>query len=350
MTRILLPTAAMVLVAGMTACAKREAPSAPVLPTAKVQLVAGTAAGDGAWAAASLGRAEHATLSTRLAAMVRKVHVQEGSVVSRGQLLVSLADDDLRGQLKAAETARDAAAAHQRRIQALAAQGAATPSELEQAGSQLAQAEGGVAAVKGQLAYTEIRAPFDGVVQSRPASDGSFAGPGQPLIELEGKGGLELTATLSEEEARGLKPGAKVAFEAEGRSGEAVITALAPGGDPATHRQALRARVLRPTDLRSGAFARLRLAAGAKAEGSAISVPVSALVTRGELSGVFVAEEGHAHLRWLSLGERQGASVAVKAGLRAGEAVIDRPGELEDGQPVVLEDGKPVTVEAGHDR
>lgn len=349
MTRILLP-AALVLVGGFTACAKHEALKALQLPTAKVRLVAGSEAGDGAWAAASLGRAEHATLSTRLAAMVRKVHVQEGSVVRRGQLLVSLADDDLRGQLKAAETARDAASAHQRRIQALAAQGAATPSELEQAGSQLAQAEGAVAAVKGQLAYTEIRAPFDGVVQSRPASDGTFAGAGQPLLELDGKGGLELTASLSEEEARGLKAGAKVAFEAEGRSGEVVVTALAPGGDPTTHRQAFRAKVLRPTDLRSGAFARLRLGAGAKAEGAAVSVPASALVTRGELSGVFVAEDGHAHLRWLSLGEREDARVAVKAGLGAGEAVIDSPGELVDGQPITVEGGKSAKAESSHER
>jgi membrane fusion protein, multidrug efflux system len=63
-------------------------------------------------------------------------------------------------------------------------------------------------------------------------------------------------------------------------------------------------------------------------------VPRSALVTRGELTGVFVAQEGHANLRWLSLGEAQGDRFPVRAGLVKGESVIDQPGDLKDGQPI----------------
>ena len=55
---------------------------------------------------------------------------------------------------------------------------------------------------------------------------------------------------------------------------------------------------------------------------------------RGELTGVFLAEDGHANLRWLSLGEPQGDRFPVRAGLTAREAVIDQPGDLKDGQPV----------------
>ena len=44
--------------------------------------------------------------------------------------------------------------------------------------------------------------------------------------------------------------------------------------------------------------------------------------------------EGRAELRWLSLGEPEGALVPVRAGLSKGEAVIDAPGNLKDGQPI----------------
>jgi RND family efflux transporter MFP subunit len=330
--------------AALLACGSRKEAPRPALPTASVRLVAatgGSAAGPG-WVAASLQRADQAVLSTRLAGTVKRVLVAEGSTVAAGQLLVELEAGDLLGQLRAAQTAREAAAAHHRRIQALQAQGAATPSELEQAAAALAAAEGAVASVQGQLAFAQIRAPFAGTVQRRDVQPGAFAGPGQPLLTLEGRGALELTASLSEAEAASLAVGRKVAFESEGRVGQALVTALAPGGDALTHRQALRAKVLQPTDLRSGAFARIQVPGGAGAPGAAsasasVKVPLSALVRRGELNGVFVEEGGKAVLRWLSLGERDGDRVEVRAGLAPSDRVIADPANLQDGQPVKVE-------------
>jgi RND family efflux transporter MFP subunit len=335
MNRALIASLALPALALALACSHHEAPKAQALPTAAVRLIAGTGAAQEGWVAASLNKADQATLSTRLAGTVKRVLVNEGAKVSAGQLLLELEAGDLLGQLKAAESAREAATAHHQRIQNLLAKGAATPSELEQAAANQAAAEGAVAAVKGQLAYAQIRAPFSGTVQRRDAQAGAFVGPGQPLITLEGAGSLELTASLSETEAASLKVGRRVAFESEGRKGDAVITALAAGGDPLTHRQALRAKVLKPTDLRSGAFARIQVPGATS--GSTIRLPQSAILQRGELSGVFVAENGQAHLRWLDLGERAGGTVEVRAGLDAKDAVIADPKDLKDGQPITIQ-------------
>jgi len=57
-------------------------------------------------------------------------------------------------------------------------------------------------------------------------------------------------------------------------------------------------------------------------------------VQRGELSGVFVAKDGRAQLRWLSLGERQGDRYPVRAGLQINELIINYPDTLRDGQPI----------------
>jgi RND family efflux transporter MFP subunit len=205
---------------------------------------------------------------------------------------------------------------------------------MDAAATQLAQAQAAVAQARGNLAYTQIRAPFAGVVQNRLVDAGAFVGPGSPLVELEGQGALELVGSLSEPEAKGLKVGAKVPFEADGQRGTAEIYALAGGGDPVSHRGAFRARVLKGAPaLRSGAFARIQLPAPADPD-PGLSVPASALVRRGGLAGVFVARAGHAELHWLSLGEAQGGRVPVRAGLAAGDPVIDQPEGLIDGQPV----------------
>jgi RND family efflux transporter MFP subunit len=317
------------------ACGHKEArPEAKALPRMTVTLVAQAAPEGGAWVAATLQATRMATISTRMAAQVRRVPVQEGQRVAAGTLLVALGDEDLQGQLKAAQTALATVEAHHRRIQALQAQKASTLSELEQAQAQVAQAQAGVAALKANLAYTQIRAPFSGVVQSRKVNEGDFVGPGMPLVELVGEGEQELVATLSDVETKGLKPGAKLAFDAEGVKGEAQITALAPGGDAFSHKGTLRAKVISPKGLRQGTFARL-LVPGAKGEG--LAIPRTALVVRGELNGVFVAKDGHAELRWISLGEASGEAVTIRSGLKAGDQVIAQPAGLQDGQPVDIQ-------------
>ncbi len=331
---------ALALIAPALPSVTPAADPAPAQAPVRVRAARLDGAAAGRSVAASVLSVRRATLSTRLAANVKAVHVEEGQRVAAGQLLVSLADPEVRGGLAAAESGLAAASAHERRIRELVAQRAATASELEAAVAQRAQAQAAVTGARANLAYTAIRAPFAGTIQARRVNAGDLVGPGQPLVEVEGDG-LEIVASLSDDEARGLAVGKALRFDAGAASGEAQITALAVGGDPLSHRRALRARVRSVEgDLRSGAFARLRLPAAAAASGEAAGaawVPRSALVRRGDLTGVFVAEGGQARLRWISAGEAAGEQVSVRAGLRPGETVIDAPGALRDGQPVEVQ-------------
>jgi membrane fusion protein, multidrug efflux system len=302
-------------------------PGSPV----QVRLATNGRPQDGRQIAASVAPVSRATISTRMAATVQKVLVSEGAKVKRGQLLVVLSADDVRAQLAAASTALSNATAYEKRITQLVSSHAATPIELENAQAQRSQAEAAVAATKANLGYTQLKAPFDGTVQARRVSAGDFVGPGQPLVDVEGSE-LELQATLSEDEAADLGIGRKIKFEANDQAGEATITALTRGGDALSHRRTLRAKIAGSVDLRSGAFARITVT-GAAAK-KTTRVPQSALVQRGDLTGVFVADNGRARLRWLSVGDTLGPDVQVRAGLAGDEAIIDQPGSLRDEQPI----------------
>jgi membrane fusion protein (multidrug efflux system) len=338
MKKLLALHAAALLAVAIPALARAKEAREP-LPTARVRLVTGGPASTGRWVAANVLAARRATISTRHSATVKAVNVEEGQKVAAGQVLVSLADEDLRGGFDAARAALASAAAHERRIAQLAKERAATPSELEGATSQRAQAEAAVAAARAQLAYADLRAPFAGTVQARRIDPGDLVGPGQPLVELEG-GGLELVASASESEAAGLAIGDELRFQAGGVEGRARVSALTPGGDPLSHRRGLKARVLSAGgELRSGTFARLEVPGAGTSSGN-VWVPRTALVERGDLTGVFVAASGRAELRWISPGEPVGDQVPVRAGLRDGEAVIDAPGALRDGQPVEVLDAR----------
>jgi RND family efflux transporter MFP subunit len=327
---------ALALPAGAARAATEEARPAAAPPTRVHVLAVGTGAAAGQ-VAATVVSVQRATLATRVAAVVKSVHAAEGDLVRQGQLLVSLGDDDVRGALAAAEAAQGAAAAHERRLRELLAVRAATPSELEQAVAQRAQAEAAVAGARATLGYTQLKAPFAGRIQARRVEPGDLVGPGQPVIELQGDA-LELTASLTEAEGQGVSVGTALRFAGDGVTGEAVVTSLASGGDPLSHRRGVRARVRTVEGpLRSGAFVRLALPVAPRATAAAgqdVLVPRGALVERGDLSGVFVARAGRVELRLLALGEPAGGLVAVRAGLTAGELIVDAPGALRDGQAI----------------
>ncbi len=332
--------AALLSLAALAAAPARaaEGPPAPLSAPVKVHLARPVPPGTaGAWLAASVAAEHHATISTRLSAQIRSVEVEEGMRVKQGQLLVTLRDEDVRAQLAAAETALANARVNERRMIDLVAQRAATPFELESAQAQRAQAAAAVAAAQASLGYTQLRAPFDGMVQARRVQRGDLVGPGQPLVDVEGAG-LELQATLSEEESKGLAIGQRIRWRADGQQGQAQVTALTPGGDAVSHRRLLRARILSAGGLRSGAFARIEVPGAAPA--ATRVVPRSAVVQRGDLVGVFVADAGKARLRWIAPGDMTGDEVAVRAGLGADEPVIDHPGALRDGQPVEVVRGE----------
>jgi RND family efflux transporter MFP subunit len=196
--------------------------------------------------------------------------------------------------------------------------------------------------VKENLSYAVLRSPFAGVLAARRVEVGDVVSPGQPLVEIEGSGGLELRATLSAEDSLGLRPGTTVEARVDGLGAplQARVSALSPAGDPSTHRFELRADLPAAEGLRSGLFARLLLPApqGERAGEASLAVPAAAVFQRGGLTGVFViaAEKDRqvARLRWIAPGSPAGDRVEVRAGLAAGERVVLQPGDLLDGEEV----------------
>ena len=315
--------------------APRRVASVPVRPSGP----------DGETVPATVRARERATLTARVAGSVMALPFREGDAVSAGAVVARIEDRALRAALAAAEADRDAAEADRARSATLLSHGAATPREAEQANARAAAARAAAEAAREALGYAELRAPFAGRVAARPANVGDVVMPGAPLVEIDGEGGLEVVATVAEDAVARLSPGARVAVDVDGQSSpiEATIRAVAPSGDAVTHRAQVRADLPATTGVRSGMFARLRIAPapavkgaakGAAAEEARLVVPESALVRRGGLAGVFVVSEGRARLRWIAVGEPEDGTVEVRAGLRDGERVVTDPSGLVDGAAV----------------
>jgi multidrug efflux system membrane fusion protein len=130
--------------------------------------------------------------------------------------------------------------------------------------------------------------------------------------------------------------GAAVVVVVDGTGGvprDATLAEILPAADPTT--RTVTARVLLDNAggaLRPGMFARVRFTA----EGAAMmSLPDTAVVRRGPLTGVFVVGDGVARLRWIALGRADGGRVEALSGVTAGERIVTAPPpELTDGRRV----------------
>jgi RND family efflux transporter MFP subunit len=283
---------------------------------------------------ASIESSRRAVLSSRLAASIIELNAREGDSVNAGTVLVRLEDIALKAALSAAEASDQAATRDLKRNEALLAKGAATRNEVENATTEAERTRSAVVAAREALSNASVRAPFAGRIVRKVASVGDIVNPGQPLLELEGSGGLEVVASIESAIHDRLRVGQKIEVRLDGIAAPflATIHDLAASADPSTHRFTLRADIASAPGVRAGLFARILVSApGGEPR---VLVPAGAILRRGGLTGVYVIRDGHAWLRWIAPGDAFGDSIEVRAGLDAKERVALEPSRLSDGAPV----------------
>jgi RND family efflux transporter MFP subunit len=320
-----------------------------------------------------------AQVAARTTGTLMQVAAREGDFVRRGQLLAQLDDRELVARKNAAEAALQAATAgvaeatggvtvaqaqadiakktYDRYVY-LRDQESVSPQEfdeveskqhaaqagLEQAKARLQQAEAANARAAAEVraaqevsGYARIVAPFDGRVVRRRVDPGSLVRPGAPLFEVEDTAHYELEANLASQVitpgAGGPPPirrGSPVRVELDavpGKSFSGNVVEMEAGADPSSH--SVQVRVALPHDraLQSGLFGRAWFRRG---ERRAIVVPASAVIERGQIQGVLVADS-HGVLQWrvVTLGPKIDDHVEVLSGLNDGERVVVNPGTQE---------------------
>ena len=296
--------------------------------------------------------AEEATLTARSGGRVSTFPVREGRSVAEGALLVRFDAPEARRALEAAraeeQAARVAAAVAARqlaRVESLYTSGVLSQSDRETAEAQDrgAAARLALAASARESAESafEVRAPFAGVLVRRHVDVGADVQPGTPLVDLRSPGGSEIVTAVPEAAAQDLR--ATKAWVQVGDGAWRPARLLRADGmvDPATRSRTARFAPIGGGRIEPGAFARVRLETPSGRvsahESTALSVPVTSIVRRGALTGVYVVEEGRAWLRWVRPGVAHGERVAVLSGLDASDVVVAVPDGLVDGARVQVD-------------
>ena len=267
------------------------------------------------------------TLTAQVSGRVLEMRVDAGQTVKKGELLMRI-DAREAGEVAAGASAQFInAKANYERLQNLRKQGFISAAALDKAKADLEAAQ----AVRGQagvsLGYASVTAPISGIVAQRLIEQGETAAPGRPLLTIYDPNGLRVTASIPQyqlPQIRDVKE-AKVEFPELGQWASAQAVSLLPTADAATH--VSQVRVSLPADLKNvipGMFARVHFLIGRTQR---MTVPVAAVVRRGEVAAVYVQNaQGALSLRQLRLGELfAGNEIEVLAGLTSGELVVLDP-------------------------
>jgi RND family efflux transporter MFP subunit len=190
--------------------------------------------------------------------------------------------------------------------------------------SRLVAAKAALTSAQEGVAYTEIRAPYSGIVTQRHVEVGETVAPGTPVMSGVSLESLRVVVDVPQSIAEPVRKLAKGSVEVGGQRVDATRLTLFPQAE--SRSGTFRARLELPAvgaTLFPGTLVKVALAIG---ESERLLVPTSALVEHGELVGIYtLGDSGTPSLRQLRIGQRTAAEAEVLAGLRAGERVASDP-------------------------
>lgn len=266
--------------------------------------------------------------------------VDIGDEVHEGQLLAELSKGTLEAQLNASRAAlreAEVAAADERRtaarMQALKNTVALSAQEIDRAVAAAEAAQARLLAARAQveadtlrLAYTEVRAPDDGIISARTAVEGTLIQPGAEILRLQRQGRLEWRAELSGLDLLQVVPGQTVHIMlrheqfVEGRVRN-VSTQVDPQSRTGIAYVDLNLSAdVRAGQVRAGLFARGEIRLD---ERPVLTLPESAVLLRDGFSYVFRLEGDTVRQQKVTLGARRDGRVEVRDGLTPGTAVVE---------------------------
>jgi RND family efflux transporter MFP subunit len=339
---------------------ERRAATIPPETLSNVSVIAAqkTTVPDWLGAVGTVRTTQTSQVSSQVMGNILEIRAREGDLVQGGQVLATIDDAQSRSavdqataavsaaekELSAADSDLALAGATLKRYQQLYEKKSVSPQEFDEikaryqstearrdmARAAQVQANAGLTQARTSLGYTRIRAPFTGVVTEKKVDAGMLALPGMPIFTIEDTRSYRLEVTVDESELRLVRVGqvSPVTIDALGNvqlSGK--VVQIVPAVDPASRSFLVKVELPADVHLRSGLFGRARFSRG---ERSALLIPRTSLVERGQLQEVYVLDANQiAGLRYVTIGKSVEEQIEVLSGLQDGEKLIAVAGDRD---------------------
>jgi RND family efflux transporter MFP subunit len=291
---------------------------------------------------AKMEAVNESTLSAQTSGQIQSINVDVNDYVSQGDIIIQLRDTQQRASVEQAQAGLTQAKANAVDAKSkldqstpLFKQGSISKGEFDSITANSLSAAAAVLAsnallrqVDEQLSYTQIRAPYTGIVKSRLVQIGESVNPGTPLMVGLSLADLRAVADIPQRLMPSITDNKNLQVIHNNVVIKAKKVTLFPYANASSHSFKVRVAInAEGHQLFPGMWVKLNIPIGSK---KALRVPKSAVMQKGELSSVYVKTASGFKLRQVRLGELTDDHVTVLAGLRNGEMIAtDGYGQME---------------------
>ena len=254
---------------------------------------------------------------------LQQLNVKQGSSVKKGQTLARVSSPQMESTRRSAQTTLEQAQDAYDRLKKVHDNGSLPEIKWREMVANLEKAQSALDLANAMLADNIIRAPFDGTIASVNAEIGENIAPMKPIIRLINTKGMAVKISVPENEIAKVQVGdtAEVVIPALGDkrlNGKVIEKSMT--ASLLTHSYPVKVLIERPDkDLSPGMIGKVVLKADVS---KGIVVPANAVLINQEGKFVWVAEDGRATRRKITLAGYSGTGVIVSEGLQVGDKVI----------------------------
>jgi RND family efflux transporter MFP subunit len=279
------------------------------------------------------------TVSAQTGGRVTEVRFDVDDYVQAGDVIVRIdaseqqaAVDQARANLRAASAGRQDAQSEFTRIKGVFERQAVSQAEMDAASNALKQARAAEQAAdaaldqaRQQLSYTEVRAPYNGIVTERLVEIGETVSPGRRLMTGLSLDSMRVAVDVPQNLVEAIRAERKAQAQIAGRWILVEDLTVFPVADPRSDTFTVR---LRLPDNTAGVFPGMYVKVGfLSGTQPRLVIPLASVVMRSEVVGVYIVDAaGQVFFRQVRLGSPAGPEhVTVLSGLAAGEQLAVDP-------------------------
>jgi RND family efflux transporter MFP subunit len=280
-------------------------------------------------------------LVARIAAPLVRLNVEEGDRVRQGDLLARLDDTEIRAKAAVSKANLDESKLAFERAARLHDANLISPEDYEQALTRFETSRAQFESDQIELGYTEIRAPFSGLIIHRYVNFAEQVSPNSRLFRISDFDPLLCPIQIPERDLSRVRIDQSAYLTLEAWADDqfsAKVLRISPVVDATTGTVKVTLALESEDRLRPGMFASVYLKTETRSD--ALVVPKSALSLDSIGDTVYVVADGEAQRREVKLGFQEGDFVEVVKGVELGESIVTVG---QDG----LSDGTPVRVVSG---
>ena len=265
--------------------------------------------------------AEQTVIASEIAGKIISITFKEGSLVSKGDVLIRLDDRDLNAQKTRVEAQLKLAQQTSDRLASLQKVEGVSRQELDQSLAQIDILKAELAIIDANLSKTIIRAPFSGTIGLRNVSEGAVVAPSQGLCSLRSNALYKVEFDVAEKYAALVKTGMEISFSNQGDTltRKAIVIATESAIDEGTRALRVQAQVERNDGVLPGAFVEVQATLGGERE--SIFIPTQCIIPQGRSKFAVAVKSGVAQFVEVQTGQRMANDIEILSGLSIADTI-----------------------------